>query len=186
MLPILLGAELLPWDKRYLIQEELEDEEEERRTAPEWRQAKKATERFRRAARTRAALEVAERFHRSSPEEFRALAATWLHGQQTFHWPLEFPEVLLERGGFDAFISNPPFMGGQKITGNLGDEYREYLVTQLAHSQRGNADLCAYFFLRAQQLLRDQGQMGLLAACRREQAMAHYNAVRLVRSRPCA
>ena len=38
-----------------------------------------------------------------------------------FHWPLEFPEVFMERGGFDAIVGNPPFMGGQKITGNLGD-----------------------------------------------------------------
>ena len=37
-----------------------------------------------------------------------------------FHWPLEFPEVFMERGGFDAIVGNPPFMGGQKITGNLG------------------------------------------------------------------
>ena len=35
-----------------------------------------------------------------------------------FHWALEFPEVFLDRGGFDAFVCNPPFMGGQKITGN--------------------------------------------------------------------
>jgi hypothetical protein len=37
---------------------------------------------------------------------------------QPFHWALEFPEVFLERGGFDAFVCNPPFMGGKKITGN--------------------------------------------------------------------
>ena len=33
----------------------------------------------------------------------------------------------------------------------------------LANGQRGNADLCAYFFLRASQLLRDGGQFGFLA-----------------------
>lgn len=26
-----------------------------------------------------------------------------------FHWPLEFPEVLLESGGFDVVLANPPF-----------------------------------------------------------------------------
>ena len=46
-----------------------------------------------------------------------------------FHWPLEFPEVFVERGGFDAFVCNPPFMGGKKITGNLGTGYRDYLVS---------------------------------------------------------
>ena len=80
-----------------------------------------------------------------------------------FHWPLEFPEVFVERGGFDAFVGNPPFMGGQKITGNVGNDYRDYLVEQLARGKRGSADLCAYFFLRIEGLLRKGGQAGLLA-----------------------
>ena len=107
---------------------------------------------------------------------------------QPFHWALEFPEVFLMRGepqrhrgteressevregpgrspfgGFDAFVCNPPFMGGQKITGNLGTEYRDHLVEHLARGQRGSADLCAYFFLRAAGLLRSGGQLGFLA-----------------------
>ena len=83
--------------------------------------------------------------------------------KRTFHWPLEFPEVFVDRGGFDAFVCNPPFIGGQKITGNLGEAYREHLVTNLASGQRGSADLCSYFFLRAGQLFRDGGQLGFLA-----------------------
>lgn len=79
-----------------------------------------------------------------------------------FHWPLEYPEVS-GSGGFDAIVGNPPFMGGQKITGNLGTAYRNYLVANLADGQKGSADLCAYFFLRAYKLLRDSGHMGLLA-----------------------
>jgi hypothetical protein len=82
---------------------------------------------------------------------------------EPFHWALEFPEVFLDRGGFDAFVGNPPFMGGQKITGNLGNDYRDYLVEHLARGKRGSADLCAYFFLRAEGLLRDGGQCGFLA-----------------------
>jgi hypothetical protein len=96
-------------------------------------------------------------------EEFRAAARTALNGQPTFHWPMEFPEVIVDRGGFDAFVCNPPFMGGQKITGNLGETYREYLVGWLANGRRGSADLCSYFFLRASRLLREGGQFGFLA-----------------------
>jgi hypothetical protein len=96
-------------------------------------------------------------------EEFRQAVRKAMKGQQTFHWPLEFPEVFRKRGGFDAFICNPPFMGGQKITGTLGDTFREYLVGRLAEGQRGSADLCAYFFLRARQLMREGGQFGFLA-----------------------
>ena len=88
-----------------LLQEELEEEEfadaEDQHSVPAWLHAKKATERFRRAARTRAALEVARHFHESSLDEFENLAAIWLNGRQTFHWPLAFPEVMVEHGGFD-------------------------------------------------------------------------------------
>ena len=80
-----------------------------------------------------------------------------------FHWPVEFPEVLAERKGFDALVGNPPFMGGKKITGALGTDYRNFLVGFLANGIRGHADLCAYFFLRAFQLLAPNGSLGMLA-----------------------
>ena len=79
------------------------------------------------------------------------------------HWPLAFPEVFLEKGGFDAIIGNPPFLGGQKLTGALGPAYREYLVQSIGHGLRGSADLVAYFVLRAHRLLNSTGQVGLLA-----------------------
>ncbi|WP_019505548.1 Eco57I restriction-modification methylase domain-containing protein [Pleurocapsa sp. PCC 7319] len=95
----------------------------------------------------------------------------------TFHWELEFPEVFFpasERAngdsqipdtvrGFSALVSNPPFMGSQKITGTLGEAYREYLVDYLAHETRGQADLCSYFFLRANKLVQSNGYLGLVA-----------------------
>ena len=78
------------------------------------------------------------------------------------HWPLEFPEVF-EQGGFDAIIGNPPFLGGKKISGPLGTAYREHLVTVLGRGVKGNADLVAYFLLRAHDLLNPGGQTGLIA-----------------------
>ncbi len=82
-----------------------------------------------------------------------------------FHWVLEFPEVFLERGGFDAFVCNPPFMGGQKISGHpsMGNSYRVYLIENLAKGKHGSADLCVYFFLRAFGLLAKGGDLGFLA-----------------------
>lgn len=82
--------------------------------------------------------------------------------RQPFHWPLEFPEII-EAGGFDAIVSNPPFQGGQKITGALGTDYRNYLVDFLANGVKGSADLSAYFFLRAGSMLRRGGNFGMLA-----------------------
>ena len=84
--------------------------------------------------------------------------------RRPFHWPLAFPEVFAgDRSGFDAIVSNPPFMGGQKITGALGTDYRNYAVAYIAGGVRGSADLCAYFFLRAGQLLRQDGMVAMLA-----------------------
>ena len=94
-----------------------------------------------------------------------------------FHWEIEFPEAF-ERGpsatsehgsgargqppGFDAIVGNPPFLGGKRISTNLGDSYRDWL----ADAHRGassNADLVAHFFRRAFDLLRSMGTFGLIA-----------------------
>ncbi|SDT42906.1 hypothetical protein SAMN05216371_2263 [Streptomyces sp. TLI_053] len=99
------------------------------------------------------------------------LALEWLTSElpdgglerRPVHWPLEFPEVFQERGGFDAVIGNPPFLGGKKLTGAMGEAYREYMVDYLAAGMRGNADLVAYFELRAHELLNENGQSGLIA-----------------------
>jgi hypothetical protein len=45
-------------------------------------------------------------------------------------------------------VGNPPFVGGQKLTGALGQDYREYLVNRVGGGKRGSADLCSYFLLR--------------------------------------
>ena len=109
--------------------------------------------------------------------QLRTLAETWLvetrravgevpevvwADRDPFHWALEFPEVR-GRGGFDAIVGNPPFQGGQKITGSLGGLYRDYLVEWLAGGARGSADLVAYFYMRAATLLRPSGGFGLIA-----------------------
>ncbi|MET8387655.1 type IIL restriction-modification enzyme MmeI [Streptosporangium canum] len=95
------------------------------------------------------------------------LAADHVEGgfdRQPIHWPLVFPEVF-QRGGFDAVVGNPPFLGGTKITGPLGIAYREHLVEGVAYGMRagGRCDLVAYFLLRAHALLDVGGQTGLIA-----------------------
>lgn len=80
---------------------------------------------------------------------------------RAFHWFLEFPEVF-ERGGFSAFVGNPPFLGGLRISTMFGDEYLRYL-REAYPSSTGTADLCAFFFLRAFEHLQRNGTFGLLA-----------------------
>ncbi|QQM43670.1 Eco57I restriction-modification methylase domain-containing protein [Streptomyces liliifuscus] len=78
------------------------------------------------------------------------------------HWILAVPDVM-ERGGFDAVVGNPPFLGGSKITGSLGTNIRDWFVHVLASGQTGSADLVAYFFLRAFELITQRGGLGLIA-----------------------
>lgn len=78
------------------------------------------------------------------------------------HWPLAMPEVM-ERGGFDAVVGNPPFLGGKKISGAMGANLRGWLINVLAGRPADNADLVAYFFLRASSLLNEHGTLGLIA-----------------------
>jgi len=106
--------------------------------------------------------------HVESPLEraFRARLDTWLQGGRPepihpLHWALEFPEVM-RRGGFDAIVSNPPFMGGQKVTGQLGEDLREYLIQDIGRGKRGSADLCSYFLLR-DLAIAPHGRTGIIA-----------------------
>jgi hypothetical protein len=83
---------------------------------------------------------------------------------QPLHWVLEAPDVLLDRGGFDAIVGNPPFLVSKKISGAMGVPVREWIVEQVAGGRRGAADLVAYFVLRAVQLLSPTGCIGLITS----------------------
>ncbi len=91
-----------------------------------------------------------------------------------FHWMVEFPEVFyggrpdpldkdhVNRAAWmDAFVGNPPFLGGRMISGSFGDSYSQWL--EFIHSASKNADLCAHFFRRADFLLGQHGTIGLIA-----------------------
>jgi hypothetical protein len=65
-------------------------------------------------------------------------------------------------GGFDAVVGNPPFIGGQRLTGAIGKDVREYLVEHLSRGKRGSADLCSYFLLRDLDISW-RGRVGIIA-----------------------
>ena len=78
------------------------------------------------------------------------------------HWPIAFPEVFDatdRQRGFDAMVGNPPFIGGQKITGAAGTDYRNHLIAWIAGGTKGSADLVAYFFLNATKVSRSFGYL---------------------------
>lgn len=85
------------------------------------------------------------------------------HPMAPFHWEIEFPEVFArENGGFDAVVGNPPFLGGKRISAELGEAYADWLQ-ELHRDAHGNADLVTHFFRRGFSLLREGCCFGLLA-----------------------
>ncbi|PQO38865.1 SAM-dependent methyltransferase [Blastopirellula marina] len=80
-----------------------------------------------------------------------------------FHWEIEFPEVFSrEKSGFDAFLGNPPFLGGARISSNYGMVYFDYVKT--AFSPAGHqCDLVGYFFRQLYSRLAPGGCLGLIA-----------------------
>lgn len=82
--------------------------------------------------------------------------------RQPLHWPLAFPEVFADAAqpGFDAILGNPPFLGGSKISGTLGDDYLAWLQRWDGNDVKGSTDLAARFVLRADRLLSACGQLG--------------------------
>lgn len=96
------------------------------------------------------------------PSEAKSLI-DGLDGLRPFHWELEFPEVFVRKnGGFDCIIGNPPFGGKNTISAANSAAYIPMLQALWPHSH-GNSDLCAYFFLRAKEVLRKGGTFGLVA-----------------------
>jgi hypothetical protein len=80
-----------------------------------------------------------------------------------FHWELEFPEVFArDNPGFDAIVGNPPFLGGKRISTELGIPYRDWL--SLSHPGASqNVDLVGHFFRKAFDAIRHPACLGLLA-----------------------
>ena len=93
-----------------------------------------------------------------------------------FHWWLEFPEVFYEErpdplvpiegdgaAYMETFVGNPPFLGGARLSAvQGGPAYQEWLKANYTGAF-GNADVCAYFFRRAFDLIGNHGTIGLLA-----------------------
>jgi len=77
-----------------------------------------------------------------------------------FHYFLEFPEVF-QRGGFDCILGNPPFLGGQKLSGTFGDRYLEGI--KYLYNPIGAVDLVTYFFRRNYNVAKQNGFVSLIS-----------------------
>lgn len=81
-----------------------------------------------------------------------------------FHWSLEFLNIfwLNSKKGFDVVVGNPPFLGGSKISSEIGSQFLEFIKDRFITS-KGRTDLCAYFYLIGFDIINPSGCCGLLA-----------------------
>jgi hypothetical protein len=65
----------------------------------------------------------------------------------------------------EFIVGNPPFLGGKKMRGELGDAYMDSLFQLWRERVRPEADLCCYWFEKARQQIADgtAKRVGLLA-----------------------
>ncbi len=79
--------------------------------------------------------------------------------ERFFHWFLEFPDIL-EQGGFDLIIGNPPYLGGQALSGTYGHAFCEWVKKQFAPA--GLSDLAVFFLRRDFDLIHQRGFVALI------------------------
>ncbi len=90
-----------------------------------------------------------------APQGPGANAARELAAQHRFfHWFLEFPEIM-DRGGFDCILGNPPYLGRKALSGTFGHGFCE--LVKWKYSPAGLSDLVVYFLRRIHDLIRDGG-----------------------------
>jgi methylase of polypeptide subunit release factors len=91
----------------------------------------------------------------------QATAEAWAltERKRFFHWFLSFPEVMAE-GGFDCLLGNPPYLGGQDISGSYGHAFSNYVRWEYAPA--GLSDLVVYFVRRLHALLKPGGFLAFI------------------------
>jgi hypothetical protein len=88
-----------------------------------------------------------------------AAAMTVAQRKRFGHWFIEFWDVV-DAGGFDLIIGNPPYLGSQSLSGSYGHAFCEWVKWEYAPT--GLSDLVVYFLRRIFDLLRPGGFIALI------------------------
>ncbi len=76
-------------------------------------------------------------------------------------WPERFPDAFA-RGGFDAVVGNPPFLGQLSVGTALPRDMAARLRERFGGAVKGYADTAAAFLLAAVEMTRDGGRVGMV------------------------
>jgi type I restriction-modification system DNA methylase subunit len=100
------------------------------------------------------------------------IAGKTVAGDAAFNWAAQFPAIM-QRGGFDVIISNPPYERIQVMQANA-PEAAEFLKANYRAAASGNFDIYVCFIERGLQLLNAKGFLGYI--CPHKFFQAEYGA----------
>ncbi len=86
-------------------------------------------------------------------QQYQQKYAEWLKNHQPFHWFVEFYGII-QRGGFDVIIGNPPYVEWSKITA--------YKLTPRSYKSIACGNMYTVVCERAYSLLQQQGHSGMI------------------------
>jgi hypothetical protein len=100
-----------------------------------------------------------------------------------FHWFLEFPEII-QRGGFDCVLGNPPYLGRGGIRSTYGDAFCNEV--QWAFSPAGISDLVVFFLRRMFDTVRTNGFIAFITTNSIKDGDVRTDGLELLRNRNAA
>ena len=80
-------------------------------------------------------------------------------GKQAFNWQKEFPDII-NNGGFDVIIGNPPYVRVQTIKSNIENESK--VLEEKYHSATRRYDLFVLFMEKAFNLIKESGKVNYI------------------------
>ncbi|GIU72423.1 MAG: type II restriction endonuclease [Candidatus Nitrosocaldaceae archaeon] len=92
---------------------------------------------------------------RKFAEEYNLLLE--LKKVKTFHWVFEFPEVMLDKGGFDVVIGNPPYVRQEEINHIVDEIDYKDILSRFYKPFDNTFDYSMFFILRSLQITKSGG-----------------------------
>ena len=107
--------------------------------------------------------DITELFKKKLDEKFaeaHGIDLEDLKKMKTFHWIFEFPEVFLEKSGFDVVMGNPPYLRIQIMKQNNPVHFE--MLSKTYEAAFKNYDISLLFIERGYKLLNHSGEFGFI------------------------
>jgi hypothetical protein len=112
-----------------------------------------------------------------------ALANAIASEERFLHWFLAFPEVL-DKGGFDCVLGNPPYKGDRRLKAAYGEAFLNYIRNY--YTRGATVDLVVYFLLRIDQLLAKAGFLSIISTNTIAQGKAREEGLQRLLDKGCS